>query len=276
MKSINLNIDPAYEFKNELACIKNPAYYELAIEALHKAPDYFWTVPASASGKYHPKSSLGTGGLVRHVKSVFWISEELLPHPLYAPFTDDEKDAIRVAILLHDACKQGTSDVGTTTVTEHPLLVRDHLEPTFILDRDMDSSQTYAWDLICNLIETHMGIWTKDPKTKVEVLKVPETKMQLFVHMCDYLASRKNIEIDYQSRDAQQNYASKSGDSEPSWKKELATEGQITYIRKLYMMAKEKGLRLPPLEITDSTGKQTLTKGKASEIIEKLKQKLGL
>ena len=39
-----------------------------------------------------------------------------------------------------------------------------------------------------------MGPWTTDYQGK-EVLEKPKTKYQNFVHMCDYLASRKCINI---------------------------------------------------------------------------------
>ena len=41
-----------------------------------------------------------------------------------------------------------------------------------------------------------MGVWTKD-YNGVEVLEVPKTKYQNFVHMCDYLASKKFLNIPF-------------------------------------------------------------------------------
>ena len=32
----------------------------------HVVPDYFWVMPASSTGKYHPDQDAGVGGLVRH------------------------------------------------------------------------------------------------------------------------------------------------------------------------------------------------------------------
>jgi hypothetical protein len=268
---VNINIDPTHEFRNELLKITNPFYLNIAHAALQQVPHYFWFVPASSSGKYHPKSSLGMGGLVRHVKSVFWIAEELLAHPLYAPFTEDEKDEIRVAILLHDACKQGVEDDGSHTVTEHPLLVREALRPE--PEHPFEVEPVWlAWSRICDLIETHMGIWTRDKEGK-EVLDVPKTKAQLFVHQCDFLASRKIIEVEVTQRDEQAGYGSKSKDD---WKDGIASEKQVEYIRKLYVMVHEKGLYYPPLTVTDANGKMVLTKGIAGDTINALKDLLGM
>lgn len=274
----NFIIDPIYEFRHELLAIKNTMYREITKEALKKAPDYFFYVPASSSGKYHPKSSLGIGGLVRHVKAVFAISEELLQHPLYAPFTEDEKDEIRAAIILHDCCKQGTQNEPSRTLTEHPLLVREALKPdTDGMPYDIRVQIERAWSRICDLIETHMGIWTKDKETGKEVLKVPETKAQLFVHMCDYLASRKIIEVDITAREPQSEDYNKK-DKEPAWRKEPATDDQISYIKKLMIMCIEKNIKSPidSIQLTDENGNRIYTKGQASDDIDALRKVLGL
>lgn len=277
--SMFYEVDPIFEFKTELFQIKDQFYLGIVAEALAKVPDYIWFVPASSSGKYHPKSSLGMGGLVRHIKSVFWISEELLSHPLYAPFTDAEKDEIRVAILLHDMCKQGTQNTPLHTLTEHPLLVREALNPFTDLGYTADLEGTAlkeknesAWSRICDLIETHMGIWTKDHKTNQEVLDVPKTKAQLFVHMCDYLASRKIIEVDVTSRDAQNKDYGKKTNEEPAWRKEPAKLAQIDYLKKLMIMCLERNIDCPVKKINVSE----YTKGTASDDIGKLKTLLGI
>ena len=45
-----------------------------------------------------------------------------------------------------------------------------------------------------------MGSWTKD-YNGVEVLEKPKTKYQNFVHMCDYLASRKCLLVPFNEND---------------------------------------------------------------------------
>ena len=73
-------------------------------------PDYFWTIGASSSGKFHPAMSQGEGGLVRHTKAVAWFCEELLRMSQWAYLTDERKDYARVACLLHDTAKYGTRE----------------------------------------------------------------------------------------------------------------------------------------------------------------------
>ena len=41
-----------------------------------------------------------------------------------------------------------------------------------------------------------MGPWNKDYNGE-EVLEKPHTKYQNFVHMCDYLASRKVLNVEF-------------------------------------------------------------------------------
>lgn len=255
---LTVNIDPLYEFRAELGAIESPKYLDMAKESLSYVPNYFWVAPASSTGKYHPKSSLGIGGLLRHVKSVFAISEELLNHPMFGEdFTSDERDTIRVAILLHDACKQGTDNTGENTVSEHPLLVREHLAPVKLMDLDPGNEVENTWDDICTAIETHMGPWNTNRDNEV-IMATPSSSVQIFVHMCDFLASRKIIEVDTTPRESQ------SGGED--WRKEPITDGQRGYIEKLKGdLLRRRGINI---SVVPSN------KGEASELIATLKETL--
>lgn len=265
MKTV-YNIDPVHEFGQELEFINSDLHREIAIKSLFKAPDYFWYAPASSSGKYHPKSSLGVGGLVRHTKSAFAISEELLQHPMYGSFEDDEKDCIRVAILLHDVVKQGTDVEGGHTVFEHPLLVRNTVCPWD--DGEFATLDMFsAWDTICSLIETHMGVWTSNRQGE-EILECPRTEMQRFVHLADYLASRKCIEVDFYDRKPQSRVVE-------DWRDKEAKQTQIDYIAKLMRKCGEQGIQMEPIEVMKN-GKVVLRRGEASDLIKVLKEKVEL
>ena len=179
-------------FQTEIGYIKNPKYAENIGIIIDLLPDYFFEVPASSTGKYHPKFSLGEGGLVRHTKSAVRIAHELLENnSLFNTFTSDEKDMMIAALLVHDGLKSGLVK-SEYTVFEHPLLMSK-----FIQDNrsklTLDDSEI---ELICSVIETHMGEWTRDYKGN-EVLEKPKTKYQKFVHMCDFLSSRKFLNIEF-------------------------------------------------------------------------------
>ena len=69
----------------------------LAKDLLEGLPDYFYTVPASSSGKYHPQYALGEGGLVRHVKAAIKIALSLLELEQYK---DLNRDYVIISLLL--------------------------------------------------------------------------------------------------------------------------------------------------------------------------------
>lgn len=169
-------------FKEELALINNDEIRATTARLLEGAPEYFWSVAASSSGKYHPAYALGEGGLVRHVKAAVKFANHLF---VISDFTEKEQDYIISALLLHDILKHGRDgDVGRT-VFEHPILAAEYIRE--------NTSGEYA-EVVSSLVSTHMGQWTTS-KYSSEVLQAPQTKLQKFVHECDYLASRKDIEV---------------------------------------------------------------------------------
>ena len=55
-------------FEKELNYIKNDRIKRSLITMINILPDYFYEVPASSTGKYHPSFALNKGGLLRHTK----------------------------------------------------------------------------------------------------------------------------------------------------------------------------------------------------------------
>nr|DAR47521.1 MAG TPA: HDc [Caudoviricetes sp.] len=169
-------------FSEELKLIKNDEIRETTARLLDGAPDYFWHVAASSSGKYHPAYALGEGGLVRHVKAAVRFANHLF---VINDFTDKEQDYIISALLLHDILKHGKDGDEGHTVFEHPILAADYIRE--------NTAGEYS-EVVASLVSTHMGQWTTS-KYSSAMLQAPETKLQKFVHECDYLASRKDIEV---------------------------------------------------------------------------------
>jgi hypothetical protein len=264
-----VDINPAYEFQSEIDCMQNTLHQEILLRALRHVPSYFYTTPASTSGKYHPRGDLGIGGTLRHTKAVFWLGEELLSHRLYAPFDDVTKDDIRVALLLHDAVKLGTGEDQTHTVPNHPLLVRETLHPWKGTSDVIPEGMEQAWDRICNLIETHMGIWTKDREGR-EILCEPETCAQKFVHMCDYIASRKIVEIDVTQR------VSATTNNSTNWRDLPAKDTQVSFIKSLWVQCINAGIKYTPVQLIDPTGAIIIKRGVASDLIQELKKTVGM
>ena len=163
---------------------------------INKLPDYFFIVPAASTGKYHPMYASGEGGLLRHTKAAVRIAYELLNDPAIGDkYTSDEQDLMLMGLLLHDGLKLGKEE-SKYTKFDHPILMANYIEE----EKDNLELTDSERKLVMDVIKTHMGPWTTDYDGN-EVLEKPKTKYQNFVHMCDYLASRKCILIPFDEND---------------------------------------------------------------------------
>ena len=179
-------------FKVELGYIKSNRIKKACLEMIKLLPDYFFEIPASSTGKYHPSYSLGDWVLLRHSKAAMRIGYELLQDPSIGDkYTDDEKDLMLMALLIHDGLKSGNPKEKYTRF-DHPILMADYL---------MDCEESLGLEVeeiefLGDVIKTHMGVWTTDYNGN-EILEKPKTKYQNFVHMCDFLASKKFLNIPF-------------------------------------------------------------------------------
>lgn len=184
-------MDKISYFNKEYSYIKDDKIRDDLKYLVSNLPDYFFEIEASSTGKYHPKFASGKNGLVRHTKVAVRIAYELMENPAICNFTDREKDLIIMALTLHDGLKCGTVKEKYTRF-DHPLLassfVKEYKDKLSLNDDDIE--------FICSVISTHMGNWNIDYNGN-EVLPKPKNKYQRFVHMCDFLASRKVINVEF-------------------------------------------------------------------------------
>ena len=104
-------MEKAKYFEREINLIQNEDYRMFVAYYLkHYCPEYFWEIGASSSGKYHPQFSQGKGGLVRHTKAVVMFAEELLRMSSYMYMSEEYKDYVIMACIVHDTCKYGMSE----------------------------------------------------------------------------------------------------------------------------------------------------------------------
>jgi hypothetical protein len=179
------------KFIKELGFIVSDDIKNFTKVALDNLPDYFYTAAASSTGRYHPSYALGEGGLVRHTKAATRFANHLLQlEQNQLLFNERERDMILSAIILHDGWKHGNAG-STFTTHEHPQVCADWVETSDIFNDVLPIEDRKE---IATAISSHMGQWNTTKRSKV-VLNKPETEMQKFVHMCDYLASRKDIEV---------------------------------------------------------------------------------
>lgn len=173
--------------KNELNMIQDKQLRSIVRDFLDtKVPDYFWEIPASSSGKYHPSFDAGHGGLVRHTQMVVEVAAELMRLDRYNErYKEVNRDVVYAACILHDAFKNGTSDSGHT-VFSHPSIAADEFYSYAVhalqKNNETDSLLKREIEQIHSAVDSHMGQWgTREIKTSEGDV----------VFMADYIASRK-------------------------------------------------------------------------------------
>lgn len=190
-------------FTNELNTFTNEDIKVFATVLLDDAPDYFFHVAASSTGKYHPLYALGDGGLIRHTKSVIRFYNHIMTLEQNSNmFTNREIDLGRIACLVHDIQKSGNEEYyieksnngenKVFTVFNHPLLSAKYVmsyKGKYLTEEDLK--------FIALAIGSHMGQWNTNKHEPDIVLPKPRTDMQKIVHMADYLASRKDIDVSF-------------------------------------------------------------------------------
>jgi len=189
-------MEKANYFKKELEYIEDSRIRRSCLTMINLLPDYFFTIPASSTGKYHPEFTLGKGGLVRHVKVAVKIAKDLFDNPCIGDkYTDLEKDLMLMTLILHDGLKSGIT-YNRYTQFDHPTLIKKYI----VENQDKLELSNDEIKFISKCIEAHMGPWNTDYNGN-KVLPVPKTKYENFVHMCDYLASRKYLNVKFDNND---------------------------------------------------------------------------
>lgn len=178
-------------FERELTYIEDDAVRKFTETALDNLPQYFFEVAASSTGKYHPTYALGDGGLVRHTKAAVRFANHLFTiEQNKNAFSSTERSLVISAIILHDGWKHGNKGSAFTT-HEHPVVCADWIKNAECLNGIINDG---IRDAIASAVASHMGEWNESKRSTITLPK-PETEIQKFVHMCDYLASRKDIEV---------------------------------------------------------------------------------
>lgn len=171
-------------FDRELNLIQDGLLRDITRDYLENAtPDYFWTDGASSSGKYHPKFSQSTGGLVRHTKAVVMFAEELLRMAPYDTLDDVFKDYVIIACIVHDTQKYGIGEFNKKEYKYHAQNAAIAFHGFAYEEYDYIVS-----DILTHAIVSHMGQWSA-PEDR------PISLVDNCVHLADYIASRKFIDI---------------------------------------------------------------------------------
>ena len=90
---------------------------------------------------------------------------------------------------FHDAWKLGKNE-SSYTVFEHPLIAAEWVKTT-VVEHDIEQK---IKDAIADMCASHSGEFCTSKKNNT-VLPEPKNTMEFFVHECDILSSRNNIDM---------------------------------------------------------------------------------
>ena len=170
-------------FKKEISYICDDSKKRDIEVLINLLPDYFFNIPVSDND--YPKYALTNNGLVKYTKVTVRIAIDLFE--TVNNISDNDKDLIIMALIMKDGLINGYN-VEESVRDDHPLLISKLImENLSRLEMDIDDVRK-----MCMMIESHMG---KNNKSKNIELPVPTSEIQRFVYRCDYLASRKYLNV---------------------------------------------------------------------------------
>ena len=184
--------DKAKVFSLMIKNFETEEFKKYFLEMCTYIPDYIFTIPSSTSLKYHNATQCQRFGQVYHV----YMFSEILNYRLNLKsnkekFVDPKfRDAMRCVPVFHDTLKCGQN--GSYTVHNHPLLAGEWVRKTIVKNNIPDEYK----ECIARMCERHSGEWTTSTRMKNVILPEPETDAEIFIHECDILSSRSNIDMD--------------------------------------------------------------------------------
>lgn len=185
-------MDKVKVFEGLLNKFETDEIRDYCADMIKEIPDYIFTIPSSTSFKYHNKTQCQPHGQIFHILMFAEVMNYVLGLEYVKEKTNERQlDCLRCTPIFHDAIKCGLNG-SQYTVHEHPMLAGEWVRNTSV-EHDVDAD-TKAY--IARLCESHSGEWTSTKRSKT-VLPKPENDEQFFVHMCDYLASRSNLDMTY-------------------------------------------------------------------------------
>ena len=164
---------------------------EYFLDMVAEIPDYIFTMPSSTSGKNHNKTQCETYGQIWHA----YMFSSILNHRLRLKWNQEkfksplQRDCMRCVPVFHDAIKCGLNG-SKHTVFEHPILASNWILKTKV-EHDIDDKFK---KVIADMCASHSGEWTTSKRSK-EILPEPKNEMEFFIHECDVLSSRNDIDM---------------------------------------------------------------------------------
>lgn len=177
------------QFEKQIKLIKNEKLAQWVRQSLGLAPEYYFTGPASSTGKYHPACTIGPGGLVIHVKRAVYFADRFCSG---LGVSERERDQIISAVILHDIAKTGRGTGSFADYENHPINAIKYfaeLPVQLWSDKDLEILSEDI-QVISGCVQHHMGLWTP-ASIKKEIGKY--SVQELIVYMADYTSSTKDL-----------------------------------------------------------------------------------
>ncbi len=183
--------------------IKDKSKKEFVRLALLESPDYFWVMPSSTTGKYHPPDEFCIHGLLIHIRKVCLFLVQL--NKIFSFELDD----MLVAGLLHDTLKCGypgrekkrpedkepaktpdgfVCDFWTDIL--HCMYPRHHFRDIVLSSGELVKYASW-WDDVMIPIERHYGQWSPSPLLEMNA-------SENILHVADFMVSKKQMRVEFE------------------------------------------------------------------------------
>jgi hypothetical protein len=154
-------------FDKYLNKIENEIIKQFTEFCILEFPEYFWTLPASTSGKYHGKNET----LINHVLSCCEIGLQICEGQFKDHWTQKQKDQLISALILHDGWRCGEpgnelkKNGKLATAPDHAEIgYKQLLKLVIKFNQGENKIGSQYYKMILRAIRYHYGIFLKlDP-----------------------------------------------------------------------------------------------------------------
>lgn len=198
-------------FEKHLDMIQSEVIRDFTEFCLIRFPEYFWTLPASTSGRRHG----GDETLIDHIQGCLFLAECVIDQ-MSKTWNQRQKDQLISSIILHDGWRCGSEGEelrytdemlakksiedktrllgNLCTNPEHPEVgYREVLGLALEYNRKNPQALISGKDLniIARGIRCHYGAWTVTPNIEFS-LDYPFSSVVVQVHNIDYMQARNS------------------------------------------------------------------------------------
>jgi hypothetical protein len=163
--------------------IRQPTIRQFTRTCLEDSDPTLEIIPASVSGKYHPKECCEEGGLIVHIQRACYFGYMFIKSHQWEE--NIKGDILLSSLLLHDIAKKQHYKFNEYNM--HPVTA------SIVIAKHKDIIAEKVFNIIANCVKYHMGPWT--PKSHQKTME-SYTQLEMMTYLADYLSSQKTVVID--------------------------------------------------------------------------------